>query len=94
MSQPERERTVKALGVTLDVLVVSKAGQVGWNMQSASRLVHYDVPLTAQTARQREGRVRRLGGSSVRVVCLVLANAIDAEAAQSWAVDSPDRTGV
>jgi superfamily II DNA or RNA helicase len=89
-----KERTVKALGSTLDVLIVSKAGQTGWNMQSASRLIHYDVPLTAQTARQREGRVRRLGGSAVRVVCLALSGAIDAESAQSWAADSPDRTGV
>jgi superfamily II DNA or RNA helicase len=94
MNQRAREAAVTGLGATHDVLVVTKAGQLGWNIQHASRLVHYDVPLTAQAARQREGRVRRIGGSETHVVCLVLRGAVDFDAALSWARTAPDSTGV
>jgi superfamily II DNA/RNA helicase len=94
MGQRAREAAVSGLGKTHDVLVVTKSGQLGWNIQHASRLVHYDVPLTAQAARQREGRVRRIGGSETHVLCLVLRGAVDFDAALSWASTAPDSTGV
>jgi superfamily II DNA/RNA helicase len=74
-----------ALGGTVQVLVTARVGQLGWNLQAATRIVHYDVPLTAAEARQREGRARRIGGGHVDVVCLALAGGVDADAAAAWA---------
>lgn len=94
VGQRARVAAVAGLGSTHDVLVATKTGQLGWNIQHASRVVHYDVPLTAQAARQREGRVRRIGGSDTHVVCLALRGAVDYDAAVSWSKTAPDSTGV
>lgn len=94
VGQKARTAAVAGLGSAHDVLVATKTGQLGWNIQHASRVVHYDVPLTAQAARQREGRVRRIGGSDTHVVCLALHGAVDYDAATSWAKMAPDSTGV
>jgi rhodanese-related sulfurtransferase len=94
LSRDQQAATVAQLGSNLDVLVVASVGQQGWNLQAASRVVHYDVPLTVAAARQREGRVRRFGGSSSEAVCLVLEGAVDTDAAKAWASASPDAAGV
>lgn len=89
-----QERAASALGNSVTVLVVASAGQQGWNLQAATRLVHYDVPLTVASARQREGRVRRFGGNDTEAVCLLLQGAVDTDAAAAWAAATADSTGI
>lgn len=51
----------------LDILAVSSSAQRGVNLQSASALVHLDLPLTAAMTVQRTGRVVRLGSTRTDV---------------------------
>jgi intein/homing endonuclease len=44
-----------------DILVATDAGAVGLNAQRGQWLVQYDVPQTAMTHAQRNGRIHRLG---------------------------------
>jgi hypothetical protein len=94
LNRSQQASLVGELGKSIQVLVVAAAGQQGWNLQAASRVIHYDVPLTAAVARQREGRVRRFGGSDSTAVCLLLEGAVDADAASAWASASPDFAGM
>lgn len=94
LSRDAQSRTAGMLGNGIDVLVTAAVGQMGWNLHAASRVVHYDVPLTAAAARQREGRVRRIGAASSTAVCLLLEGAVDTDAALAWAADSVDNSGL
>lgn len=47
-----------------DVLVTSDAGAVGWNGQRANHVINYDIPHTAMTVEQRNGRSVRTGQRS------------------------------
>lgn len=44
-----------------DILVASDAGAVGLNAQRGHWLIQYDIPDTAKTKEQRDGRIHRLG---------------------------------
>jgi hypothetical protein len=44
-----------------DILVASDAGSVGLNAQRGQWLIQYDLPDTAKTKEQRDGRINRLG---------------------------------
>ena len=46
---------------TADILITSDAGATGLNAQRGQWLVQYDVPDTAMTHAQRNGRIHRLG---------------------------------
>lgn len=94
LSKDAQSRTAGLLGNGIDVLVTAAVGQMGWNLHAASRVVHYDVPLTAAAARQREGRVRRIGAADSMAVCLLLEGAVDTDAALAWAADSVDSAGL
>lgn len=48
-------------------LVTTDVSAEGLNLQSARRVVHYDLPWTAARIDQREGRVHRLGSPHARV---------------------------
>ena len=48
-------------------LVTTDVSAEGLNLQSAGRVVHYDLPWTAARVDQREGRVHRLGSPHARV---------------------------
>jgi len=57
------------------VLVSSKAGGEGINLQISRRLVHFDIPWNPMDMEQRVGRVHRFGSlQTVIVETLVLAN--------------------
>ena len=46
---------------SIDVLVLSDAGEAGLNLQRGQTLIQYDRPMTAKTHAQRKGRIDRLG---------------------------------
>lgn len=54
----------------LDVLVCTSAGKRGLNLQTATTVVHYDLPWTPEDIIQRSGRVERIGATSKRVEVL------------------------
>lgn len=51
----------------LDVLTLSSSAQRGINLQTASKLIHLDLPLTSTAALQRSGRIVRLGSNHEEV---------------------------
>jgi hypothetical protein len=63
----------------LDVLCLSGAGARGVNLQSATDLIHADLPVLGATLRQRSARAIRLGSTreKVTVHIPVLAGSID-----------------
>ena len=63
----------------LDVLVCSAAGKRGLNLQTASAVIHYDLPWTPDDVAQRTARVERIGASAeqVEVVYPILEGTIE-----------------
>lgn len=60
------------------VIVMTEAGGMGLNLQSASYVVHYDLPWSVAKLTQREGRAHRIGQTKpVTVYNLVARNTID-----------------
>lgn len=45
----------------IDVLIMTKAGELGLNFQTGSFLIHYDIPYNPARIDQREGRILRIG---------------------------------
>lgn len=56
------------------VLVASKAGSEGVNLQIAHRLVHFDVPWNPMELEQRVGRVHRYGNTETVVVDTIVVS--------------------
>ncbi len=57
------------------ILVSSRSGGEGINLQVARRLVHFDVPWNPMEMEQRVGRIHRYGGSQTVIIdTLVLAD--------------------
>jgi len=81
MKPHERRKQMQAFreeGVR--VLVSSKAGSEGINLQVAHRLVHFDVPWNPMELEQRVGRVHRYGSvQTVIVDTLVVENSKEAK---------------
>ena len=44
-----------------DIIICSDAGATGANLQSGNWRAHYDIPMTAMTHQQRNGRINRVG---------------------------------
>lgn len=63
-----RERMQAFNGEHVRVLVASKAGSEGINLQVSHRLVHFDVPWNPMEMEQRIGRVHRYGSTRTVVV--------------------------
>jgi len=63
-----RERMQAFKGHAVRVLVASKAGSEGINLQVSHRLVHFDVPWNPMEMEQRVGRVHRYGSTRTVVV--------------------------
>ena len=62
------------------VLVASKAGSEGINLQVSHRLVHFDVPWNPMEMEQRVGRVHRYGSThTILVDTLVVENSREAK---------------
>lgn len=75
-----RDRAVASfMDGELDVLVATKAGERGLNLQVATVLVHYDLPWIPSSVVQRTGRVERRGSTAarVRVVFPIMADTIE-----------------
>jgi superfamily II DNA or RNA helicase len=67
-------------GENVRVLVASKAGSEGINLQVSHRLVHFDVPWNPMEMEQRVGRVHRYGSTHTVVVdTLVVENSREAK---------------
>jgi superfamily II DNA or RNA helicase len=67
-------------GKDVRVLVASKAGSEGINLQVSHRLVHFDVPWNPMEMEQRVGRVHRYGSTHTVIVdTLVVANSREAK---------------
>lgn len=68
----KRDQTVTDFqGGRLDVVVATKAGEKGLNLQRANVLVHYDLPWTPKSLLQRNGRFERIGSEHEAVEVLV-----------------------
>lgn len=63
----------------LDVLVSTSSGERGLNLQTATMVIHFDLPWTADGVVQRTGRVERIGATSdtVKVVFPVMEGTIE-----------------
>lgn len=63
----------------LDVLVCTSAGERGLNLQTATTIVHYDLPWTPKGIIQRSGRVERIGATAdkIKIVFPVMAGTIE-----------------
>lgn len=75
-----RDRHVEAFRRgDLEVLVCTSAGERGLNLQTASTVVHYDLPWTPEGIIQRTGRVERIGATAdkVQIVFPVMAGTIE-----------------
>lgn len=55
----------------LDVIVSTKAGEKGLNLQRANVLVHYDLPWKPSDFQQRNGRFDRIGSEHTEVEVLI-----------------------
>lgn len=70
----ERRQQMHAFrGKDVRVLVASRAGSEGINLQVAHRLVHFDVPWNPMEMEQRVGRVHRYGSTQTVVVDTIVA---------------------
>lgn len=68
-----RQRMHEFRGEGVRVLVASRAGSEGINLQVAHRLVHFDVPWNPMELEQRVGRVHRYGSTKTVVVDTLVA---------------------
>lgn len=73
--EPDIDGTPKAPalppGCLLDVLVCASAGERGLDLQTAHRIVHYDLPWAPYGVIQRTGRVERIGADANRIAVAV-----------------------
>ena len=61
MNQVARSKTIERFRDEVRVLVSSKAGAEGLNIQFCSTVVNFDLPWNPQQIEQRIGRIQRLG---------------------------------
>jgi superfamily II DNA or RNA helicase len=63
----------------LDVMVSTSAGERGLNLQSATTLIHVDLPWSADQVTQRHGRVERIGSSAteLKIVFMIAEGTIE-----------------
>lgn len=71
-----------------DVVIVTKMGQKGVNLQFASGAIHYDLPLLGSRS-QRIGRIARIGGSATVDEYYVAHNGLPAYLAGRGERDAP-----
>ena len=68
----------------IDVLVATRAGERGLNLQRANAVIHYDMPWKLERVIQRSGRAMRLGSTNkeVDIIYLILEDTIDKRIAE------------
>lgn len=68
----------------IDVLVATRAGERGLNLQRANAVIHFDMPWTLERVVQRSGRAMRLGSTNkeVDIIYLILKDTIDQRIAE------------
>lgn len=64
---------------TLDVMVATSAGERGLNLQTATTLIHVDLPWSADQIAQRHGRIERLGATAaeIKIVFMISEDTIE-----------------
>src|SRR6266699_193207 len=79
-STPERDKRIRAFhDDERSVLIASRAGSEGRNLQFCNVLVNYDLPWNPMVVEQRIGRLHRIGQTrEVHIVNLVAAGTIEA----------------
>lgn len=69
---PARARLVEQFTAgQLTVLLIASTGQLGLNLQAASRVAHLDIPATASSLTQRGARAARMGSAHTSVTVAV-----------------------
>lgn len=68
----------------IDILVATRAGERGLNLQRANAVIHYDMPWKLERVLQRSGRAMRLGSTNkeVDIIYLILEDTIDQRIAE------------
>src|SRR5256885_14459065 len=79
-STPERDKRIRAFHEDeRSVLIASRAGSEGRNLQFCNVLVNYDLPWNPMVVEQRIGRLHRIGQTrEVHIVNLAAAGTIEA----------------
>ena len=78
LSSDEKNQAIKDFEKEGDVLVSSKSGGEGRNLQFASHLINYDLPWNPMEVEQRIGRIHRIGQEKdVNIYNLVLSDSIE-----------------
>ena len=62
--QNARSKAALTLGSTIDVVVVATSSHQGWDLPSAKRVIHIDVPTTVSEELQRSSRARRMSSDA------------------------------
>lgn len=52
-----------------DIMIITKVGETGLNLQNAHNVINYDLPWTLEPIIQRIGRTVRLGNNMAKVTC-------------------------
>jgi superfamily II DNA or RNA helicase len=63
----------------LDVMVATSAGERGLNLQTATTLIHVDLPWSADQIAQRHGRIERMGATAaeIKIVFMISEDTIE-----------------
>lgn len=71
----------------LDVLICTSAGERGMNLQTASMIIHYDLPWTPDAITQRMGRLIRIGATAerIRILFPIMAGTVEEHIASTVA---------
>src|SRR5260370_10477029 len=79
LTTPERDKRIRAFhDDERSVLIATRAGSEGRNLQICNVLVNYDLPWNPMTVEQRIGRVHRIGQTrEVHIVNLAAAGTIE-----------------
>lgn len=80
MQQRERERSIAAFQQgTRRILIATKAGERGLNLQNAAVVVNMDLPFNPAAIKQRLGRVRRLKSKhqTVRMINMIAVDTVE-----------------
>src|SRR5205814_5619574 len=83
-STPERDKRIRAFhDDERSVLIASRAGSEGRNLQFCNVLVNYDLPWNPMVVEQRIGRLHRIGQTrEVHIVNLAAAGTIESHILQ------------
>lgn len=79
MNKRERQAALDSFRDDVRVMVATKAGERGHNLQHASVVVNLDLPWNPASLKQRLGRIRRIGSeaSVIRMVNMIATDTVE-----------------